>query len=87
AKLFGGATMHGSLGAIGRANGEFALRFLATEGIPCVSQSLGGTRGRSIRYWPVNGRAQMRFLADYDPQPVEAPMSTQASNQDDVTIF
>lgn len=65
AKLFGGASVVQGLSDIGAKNCEFARRFLATEGIPCVGQSLGGTRARRIRFWPKTGKAGQLLL---DPQ-------------------
>lgn len=62
AKLFGGAMMHNGLGRIGLANGEFAVRFLETEGICCVAQSLGGTDCRRIRYVPSTGQARQMIV-------------------------
>ncbi|MGB8813388.1 MAG: chemotaxis protein CheD [Paracoccaceae bacterium] len=57
-KLFGAALMNENLVNIGKANAAFALQFLATEGIPCVGQSLGGIKARRIRFWPTSGKAQ-----------------------------
>jgi len=63
AKLFGGASMMAGLPDIGRRNGEAALNFLKTEGIPCVSMSLGGHAARRVRFWPASGRALQLLLA------------------------
>ena len=63
AKLFGGAGMHGGLGKIGQANGDFALKFLETESIRLAGRSLGGTQARRVRYWPITGKAQQLFIA------------------------
>ena len=62
AKLFGGARMIAGLADIGRSNGEFARRFLRDEAIPCLAESLGGTRARRIRFWPASGRARQILL-------------------------
>jgi len=64
AKLFGGARMIKGLSDIGEQNAAFALDFLKMEGIPCVSQSLGGTSARRLRFWPATGRVQLRVLGD-----------------------
>ncbi|PTE22751.1 chemotaxis protein CheD [Cereibacter changlensis JA139] len=88
AKLFGGAMMNNRLGGIGRANAEFAQRFLENEAITCVSKSLGGTLARRIRYWPTSGRAQQLFLRADTPALIEQrakPILKGAS--DDVTFF
>lgn len=64
AKLFGGARMIEGLSDIGVKNAKFATEFLAYEGIPCVSKSLGGLSARRIRFWPTSGRVQMKSLAE-----------------------
>jgi len=64
AKLFGGAQVVKGLGDIGSQNAVFAQDFLKSEGIPCVGQSLGGSRARRLRYWPVSGRASQLLLTD-----------------------
>ena len=64
AKLFGGASMLNISRQIGHENVEFALWFLQNEGIPVVSQCLGGDRGRKVRFVPVNGSAQRMFLGN-----------------------
>lgn len=87
AKLFGGAMMNNRLGSIGRANAEFALRFLETESIPCVSRSLGGTMARRIRYWPATGRAQQMFLGARAAPPLEQRPLPLKGADDDITYF
>ncbi|WP_127903760.1 chemotaxis protein CheD [Solirhodobacter olei] len=87
AKLFGGAAMHDGMRGIGKSNAEFARRFLATEGIPCVGESLGGTQGRRLRYWPTTGRAQLRLMDSYEPVPAERPAPFARTNNDDLTLF
>jgi chemotaxis protein CheD len=66
AKLFGGARIMPTLPDIGRRNAEAALAFLATEGIACLSQSLGGSNARRIRFWPATGRAQQLLIDRQD---------------------
>ena len=82
AKLFGGAQIVQGLSDVGRQNGNFATDFLAFEGIPCVSKSLGGKMARRLRFWPASGRVQMKNIADVasvaeiipkKPVPVAAP--------------
>lgn len=87
AKLFGGAMMSSRLGAIGKANADFALRYLAAEGITCTGQSLGGTCARRIRFWPTTGRAQQMFLGTHDDLPVERPQIRIQGGAGDVTFF
>lgn len=62
AKLFGGAQVVAGLGDIGAKNAAFAEKFLATESIPCVGQSLRGDRARRVRFWPATGRAGQMLL-------------------------
>ena len=61
------------LNDIGAENVLFARRFLATEGIPIVGESLGGRRARRIEFWPVGGRARQReidqFVEAVEPRP------------------
>ncbi|MGB5560608.1 MAG: chemotaxis protein CheD [Paracoccaceae bacterium] len=89
AKLFGGARMFDGLGAIGEDNARFARNFLAAEGIPCHSESLGGTAARKIRFWPTTGRAQQMFLPDVDQALVSAPKRVIPPKpaDDDITFF
>lgn len=70
AKIFGGARMMAGLPDIGRRNGEAAIAFLASERIPCISMSLGGTQARRIRFWPATGRAQQLLLGENAKDPV-----------------
>ncbi|MDP3801783.1 MAG: chemotaxis protein CheD [Phenylobacterium sp.] len=81
AKLFGGGRMFDSLQDVGRANADFAERFLRDEGIAVAGGSLRGAGGRRVQYWPVTGRALQRPVADHSPplaavlaaRPVVAP--------------
>lgn len=77
AKLFGGAKMLSNLKNIGESNSDFARWFLEMEGIKCVNSSVGGTRGRKIRFWPHTGQAQQMFMEGavetVPPAPVAAP--------------
>ncbi len=61
-KLFGGASVLPGFSDIGRLNIEFAREFLAREGLTVVSQDLGDTVPRRIRYFPQTGRAMVRRL-------------------------
>lgn len=63
-KVFGGATVQPRLGDIGNRNSEFIREYLSSEGIICVAFSLGGSKGRRIRFWPVSGRAQHAWMRD-----------------------
>ena len=64
AKLFGGGRMFDSLKDVGRANADFAERFLRDEGIAVVGGSLRGSGGRRVQYWPASGRALQRAVTD-----------------------
>ena len=39
------------------------MRYLETEGLPCVAQDLGGHYPRRIHYYPATGRVVRRLLA------------------------
>lgn len=73
AKLFGGGRMFDSLRDVGRANADFAERFLRDESIALVGGSLRGAGGRRVQYWPVTGRALQRAVADAHAVPPPAP--------------
>ncbi len=82
AKLFGGGRMFDTLKDVGRANADFAEKFMKDEGIPVVGGSLRGAGGRRVQYWPVSGRAMQRTVSDQQlpaqiiaPPPVIAPSS------------
>ena len=64
AKLFGGGRMFDNLKDVGRANADFAERFLRDEGITLAGGSLRGFGGRRVKYWPVTGRALQRPVTD-----------------------
>lgn len=60
AKVFGGARMFDGLSDVGATNAVFIRRFLDDEGIPLVSESLGGQAARRVEFWPASGRARVR---------------------------
>lgn len=66
AKLFGGARILAGLTDIGRKNADFAQRYLAYEGIRVVSADVGGVQARRLQFWPVGGRARVRYSAQED---------------------
>lgn len=84
AKVFGGARMVRGLSDIGNANGVFARRFLEQEGIPCLSESLGGTSARHIRFYPAEGRVMQKTVAG---SPVPEPKAPAKVAQNDVELF
>ena len=76
AKMFGGAAIVAGLSDIGARNASFVRGFLKADGIPLVSDSVGGTRARQVRFWPQSGRAQVRFVGHgevVEPVPAPAP--------------
>lgn len=66
AKLFGACTMGLSTRQIGQSNQQFALSFLADEGIEVVSSSLGGTQARRVRFFPTTGQAQQLLVPNQE---------------------
>lgn len=64
AKVFGGARMTASFNDIGGKNAEFVRRFLHEDGIPIVSQSLGGVFARRIHFTPSTGAAAQHLVQD-----------------------
>ena len=73
AKAFGGAHVTTGSSDIGETNAAFALDYLKQEGIPCLSQSLGGLKARRLQFRPVDGTVRMMFVAD-GPTKVEIPV-------------
>jgi chemotaxis protein CheD len=69
AKIFGGARISADLRDIGRTNAVFAKEFLATEGIACIGESLGGSNARRVVYRPTTGQARMLIVASADVAP------------------
>jgi chemotaxis protein CheD len=85
AKLFGGARMTDHARDIGKSNAAFASDFLAQEGIPCLSQSLGGDQARRVQFTPVTGAARQLQIAGVAPELVaEKPV---APRTPDITLF
>lgn len=75
---------------IGDENVKFARWFLQSEGIRCVGESVGGNRGRKIRYWPHTGQAQQQLIDALDgaetavaPRPAPEPSRAAGS----LTLF
>lgn len=88
AKLFGGAMMNKNLAKIGDANCAFAIQFLEDEGIRCLSQSLGGSKARRIRYVPTTGSAQQRLVDGHiEPDELNHVSRMPPATDDDVTLF
>jgi chemotaxis protein CheD len=75
AKLFGGANMASNLGDIGASNARFAKQFLATEDIPCLAESLGGTNARRVLFRPTLGQVRQMIVESGDFVERAAPIA------------
>ena len=87
AKVFGGARMLGSGADIGNMNARFVFDFLQAEGIPCRSQSIGGTQARRLKFWPTSGRVQQRFVTDVPIETLSRPRAPEKPKQQEVELF
>ena len=86
AKVFGGANMAQKLGDIGLSNAEFARDYLAREGIPIISESLGGSLARRVRFAPASGRARLLTIPNAQDTATLPPRAApQPENR--VTLF
>lgn len=71
AKLAGGASMFSQLmtpGTVqmGERNIAASRAALRDAAIPIVGEAVGGERGRSVRFWPHNGRVEARTVGGED---------------------
>lgn len=87
AKVFGGAQMLNASSQIGADNSLFAQDFLSAEGIEIVGGSLGGKRGRRIRFFPTTGRVQQRFMSGMEQDPVIAAAAIAKPETGTVELF
>lgn len=88
AKLFGGASVTDTLGPIGQANAAFAVNYLATEDIPCIAKSLGGTRARRIVFRPATGHVRQLIVDGSLPDPKTDPApARKGQGREDVILF
>lgn len=62
AKLFGGAHVIESSLDVGARNADFALAYLAREGIALTGKDLGGGSARRVHWFPHSGRALRKLL-------------------------
>jgi len=83
-KVFGGASVSNLSNDIGQRNGEFALEFLANEGIPCRAESIGGTKPRRVRFQPSTGSVKLLFVQPTEVAPIQAATPAPAT---DITLF
>lgn len=86
AKVFGGARMFDGLSDVGADNARFIRRFLEVEGIPLLSESLGGVTARRVEFWPATGRARVRHAAATPVEPSVLPRP-KAAPIGDVELF
>ncbi len=71
AKIAGGASMFSQLmtpGTIqmGERNIVSSRNALHHAAIPIIGEAVGGERGRSVRFWPQNGRCETRTVGGED---------------------
>jgi len=76
-KVFGGgAVLAGfTVSNVGRRNGEFVLRYLATEGLSVAAQDLYDTCPRRVHYFPMTGRVLVKHMASANDREVLASES------------
>lgn len=88
AKLFGGARIISHQTKVGSRNAEFARDFLQSEGILCVSESVGGNRARKVQFIPSNGLArQMLIDPPADLAARETSVKESVLPKSEVTLF
>ncbi len=99
AKVFGGADLLGfGSSRIGTRNSEFVKSFLALEGIPVLSQRLGGHLPVQVRFYTGTGRALVRAvrqagepvytrIAEAENQYRAGVESVMRGGQSDITLF
>lgn len=65
AKVFGGASLIGKTTqqGVARANIEFVRKYLTMEEIPIVAEDLGGSYGRKIFFFTINGKVYVKKLS------------------------
>jgi len=65
AKIFGGAQVMGGFSTlnVGERNTRFVQEWLATEGIPIVSDDVLDTCARKVVFFPATGRAMVKRLS------------------------
>ena len=71
AKLAGGASMFAQLMTpgtmqMGERNIAASRNALHHAAIPIIGEAVGGERGRSVRFWPQNGRCETRTVGGTD---------------------
>lgn len=61
-KVFGGGNVINNSAMIGSKNVAFVKKFLKDEGLPIVSEDLGDTYPRRLRYYPDTGKVMLMKL-------------------------
>lgn len=61
-KLFGGGRVLDISTDIGSKNIDFVRRYLKIEGMPIVSEDVGGSCPRKVQYFPLTGRVRVKKL-------------------------
>jgi chemotaxis protein CheD len=88
AKLFGGARISADLRDIGQANSVFAREYLATEGIQCLGESLGGQNARRVVFRPATGQARMLIVPLTNVAPADlVPVAPKAPRDNGIELF
>ncbi|MBK5933994.1 chemotaxis protein CheD [Rhodovulum imhoffii] len=87
AKVFGGSSLNDNLRDIGRDNADFARGFLTNEKIPILSESLGGTSARRIRFSPATGLVQQFLVPSMPDLEVPGPGCRPAPLRREVELF
>jgi chemotaxis protein CheD len=88
AKLFGGARISAELRDIGQANSVFAREYLATEGIHCLGESLGGQNARRVVFRPATGQARMLIVPLTNVAPADLlPIVPKAPRDSGIELF
>jgi chemotaxis protein CheD len=93
-KLFGGSDMMGGLSTIGKQNIQFVKDFLTTEGYRWCAEDLGNCYPRWVRFHPLTGAAQIKYLPVSEVQNIaneeqraKASASNVADNSGDLELF
>lgn len=66
-KVFGGAAMLATGGAIGVQNAEFVEAYLRSENMPIAARHLRGKLARRVEYAPLTGKVMMLELGATEP--------------------
>lgn len=96
AKVFGGGAVLSGMTSheVGNRNIEFAIGYLRKEGIPIVSEDVGGLCPRKVLYFPDTGSVKLRRLRHVNNDTIQAREETYVKkvtqdvpNQGSVELF